>query len=397
MPVVAVIAEYNPLHTGHRHQLERIRQLHGEDTAILVLLSGNFVQRGDVALLDKYARAKAAVLCGADLVLELPFPYSCAPAEIYAQGAVSILSRLGVVDALSFGSECGNIDSLQKAAKLLNEESFQEKVRLRMQEDRRIGFAALCDAVYQEAFPGDTLLSKPNNILGIQYLCALLHHGSRIQPETILREGNYHTGEGKFPSASSLRKRILENDPSALAEMPAPATDILTDALARKTAPAMLSRLSSILLSKLALFPPEQPDNFFDTGGGIGSRLISEAHAAYSLDAFLEKAQIPHLTNARLRRSLLHLFFQTERQSMKDIPGYTQLLAANKTGQKLLRCIKAHGEIPVLIKPADYTRLPSNAQEQFQRSQRADSLYLWSLPCPQEGNHPLRQTPYCEK
>ena len=135
MAVVGIVAEYNPFHLGHLHQFEEIRKEFGPDTKIVVLLAGNFVQRGEVALLDKYTRAQAAVDCGANLVLELPFPWCCSSAEFYARGAMSLFTELGVVDVLSFGSECGDAEALKKAAQRLSSPYFSRALLARAKDE----------------------------------------------------------------------------------------------------------------------------------------------------------------------------------------------------------------------------------------------------------------------
>ncbi|MEF2771025.1 MAG: nucleotidyltransferase family protein, partial [Blautia caecimuris] len=226
MNVTGIIAEYNPFHLGHLHQIAYVREKLNSDY-IIVAMSGDFVQRGTPALLSKYIRAEAALLCGADLVLELPVQVSSASAEFFAGGAVSLLNGSGVVDQLCFGSEEGSVEGMQLAARILNEEPQGFRDLLKNSLKQGMSFPAarsqalgkyLCtlhslSEKNLSAF-SDTLLSSPNNILGIEYCRALLRLNSTIKPVTLKREGSgYHDltlKNNQAPSASAVRAFLSE-------------------------------------------------------------------------------------------------------------------------------------------------------------------------------------------
>ena len=209
MAVAGIIAEYNPFHRGHAWQIQEVRRRLGADTAVVACMSGNFVQRGDFAILAKHPRAEAALAGGVDLVLELPTPWSAATAERFAWGAVFILSALGCVDTLAFGSECGELPPLERCAAALREPRLDKELRRRMGEG--LSYAAArqqgVEALYgpEAAVP----LARPNDTLAVQYLVELAKVGGSIRPFTIPRQGAGHDsaspcgGEGERPPTAS--------------------------------------------------------------------------------------------------------------------------------------------------------------------------------------------------
>ena len=234
MRAAGIIVEYNPLHSGHLRLLEAGRAALGPDTAIVCVMSGNFVQRGDFALLRKHARARAAVESGADLVLELPLPWAVSSAEGFADGGVQALAATGLVDHLLFGSECGDAAALERVAAALLTLDFRERLRRELpgaaSRARRSARAVSFAAARQRALAGlvppadAALLASPNNILGIEYCKALLRQKAPLRPVTIRREGSAHDGAlapGAHPSASGLRSLLRQGKrEEALALLP---------------------------------------------------------------------------------------------------------------------------------------------------------------------------------
>ena len=178
MKTVAIVSEFDPFHNGHRALLEAVRRHFGEDTEIVALMSGNFTQRGTVAIADKFTRAAMAVEGGVNLVLEIPFPYSLSSAEYFARAGVRMASALGVVDAIAFGSECGDIGALATVAKRLSSPEFEATLQEAIRIEAACGYAALHERVYRRLYDdaGGDLLKDPNNILAISYLREMLGH-----------------------------------------------------------------------------------------------------------------------------------------------------------------------------------------------------------------------------
>lgn len=202
MPIAGIIAEYNPLHAGHVHLMEEARRLLGPDTAILCVMSGDFVQRGDFALASKRARAAAAVESGADLVLELPLPWAVSPAEAFSAGAVELLENTGVVTHLVFGSECGDAAALNRVAAALNGEAFSERVRGELTAGDTFAAARQRAVSALTSREDAALLERPNNILGVEYCKSLQRLHSKIQAVTVLRTGAAHDAESGASSAA---------------------------------------------------------------------------------------------------------------------------------------------------------------------------------------------------
>ena len=398
MAVVGIVAEYNPFHLGHLHQFEEIRKEFGPDTKIVVLLAGNFVQRGEVALLDKYTRAQAAVDCGANLVLELPFPWCCSSAEFYARGAMSLFTELGVVDVLSFGSECGDVEALKKAAQRLSSPYFSRALLARAKEDRRRGHARLCEEIYREFYGDAEILTRPNNVLGLEYLSALSKLSSPITPHTVHRNGDYHTGKGEFPSASAIRKDLLAGGSLEMENrLPIGAKAAYEGRKDGEAGYARLSNLSSAILSKFVLTPPTAPETVQDCEGGLGERILNVAKDAPTLADLITKAQTAKYTNARILRAIVHLYLGTPSGAAKSPPPFTRLLACDVHGRELLHYIKKHASLPIVTKSADHASLPPEAQEPYQRAHSADFMHLLAMDAPQNAIHPLRRSPYLKK
>ena len=224
---VAIIAEYNPFHSGHAYQLDAIREEFGADTNIIAVMSGNYTQRGEIAVADKYLRAEWAVRCGVNLVLELPFPYSMSSAEIFARAAVSIITSLGVVDYISFGSEIGDKDKLSAIAENMLKPEYNESFLTlsASPEYKNLGYPALCEAAYKNAFSLDiTDVFKPNNILAIEYIKAVKELSSPVKIHTVKRLGAGYSEKElvgfRHPSAMSIRKALASADERYLNNIP---------------------------------------------------------------------------------------------------------------------------------------------------------------------------------
>ena len=230
MAVAGIIAEYNPFHRGHGWQLSALRGQLGQDTEVVAVMSGNFVQRGDLAVMDKHARAEAALRCGVDLVLELPTPWSCATAERFAQGGAAILAATGVVTHLVFGSECGDLDALWAAALCLDGEEYPLVLRRLLATGMSFA-AARQEAVAQLAGDAARCLSQPNDNLAVEYLRALsrVDGAGGIEPVTFRRVGAAHDSAepGAYASASYIRGLVLAGDPAWRQSMPEASADVL--------------------------------------------------------------------------------------------------------------------------------------------------------------------------
>lgn len=332
MKTAAVICEYNPFHYGHKFQLEQTRALGA--THIVSVMSGDFTQRGDAAVCDKFVRAKTALENGADLVLELPVRYSLCAAEGFARGAVGIISALGCVDMLSFGSESGDIASLREAAGAVEYAVHSDFFQLLMTNGKSYP-AALAEAVNKFYTPDVyETISSPNNTLAVEYIKALDDIGSAIEPVTVQREGAQHDSAetaGNFASASAIRKLILSGeDYSAFApDIDSPAAD--------------LRRLEPAILAKLRMMKPEDFEQVYDAAQGLGERLYKAVRRAGSLEELYFLTKTKRYTLARIRRAVLCAFLGVEKKMLREKDAYIRILGMNSRGREILSAAKSAG------------------------------------------------------
>lgn len=356
MKTTAVICEYNPFHRGHKLQIDGIKE---RGNAVISIMSGGFVQRGAPALFDKYVRAEAAVRMGADLVLELPYPYCCSAAEFFAFGGVSVADSLGVVDELCFGSECGDIKLLTEISGRLTSDSFARKLREARADasNRELAFAPLRDKIYREMY-GNELLSSPNDILGIEYISALNRLGSKIVPFTYRREAGY--------SATSARMMIEGDDFGMVPEG--------VDRVMMYAPRYSFKYAERAVLAFYRTAEPEKLKDFEGMTNGMAERLVKNALESISMDDFTCRMESKAHTNAKVRRCILHGMTGVTAGMLREKPMYTQVLACGSMGRDLIRRIKKQGDISLLTKPADYTALDNVAREQAEFNIKAEGL-----------------------
>jgi len=366
--ITAVIAEYNPFHNGHAYQLSCIREQTGAD-AVVVLMSGDFTQRGTPALTDKYTRARMALSCGADLVLELPVYYATGSAEQFASGAIALLNRLNCVDTLCFGCECGNLDKLMQIARILSDEpeNFSEILRIELKKGRTFPLARE-EAVSQmlPSFPREelsALLGSPNNILALEYLKQLTRTGSAIKPFPILRQGSGYLDEqlsGEFPSATAIRKHLLSGaEAGSLAGfIPAPALSVLSESI---SAYGQLTAddFSTMLHYKLLSEKPDRFSDYMDCSEEFGNKIANQLESFETFEAFAEKLWSQELTTSRIYRCLLHILLDLRKEDQQAFAEQGKVFYARILGltehaasSGLLSALKTRSELPLLSKVA---------------------------------------------
>lgn len=368
MNVLGLITEYNPFHNGHFYHIEKSKEITGADY-VIVVMSGNFVQRGTTALCDKYLRSKMALLNGADLVLELPVVYATASAEYFSMGAVSILDKLGIVNSICFGSEDGNLTSLSNVANILSEETanYQEALKEGLKDGLTFPMARSLALISENIELDSQILSSPNNILGIEYLKALKKRKSSINPYTIKRLGSdYHdkTITDLFSSATAIRTFFNENkepfwqDLDAL--VPSSVLDILKEEF-NLSYPILEDDISSILYYKLRSILLENKaklTDYFDVSKDLGSRIENQLDYYTSFLEFSDLLKTRQYTLTRVRRSLLHILLDIKKEdillfSKNDSVFYARILGFNPNSRDLLSKIKRNSTIPLLSKLAD--------------------------------------------
>ncbi len=353
MKTVGIICEYNPFHNGHAKQL---RSIEGNKVC---LMSGNFVQRGEPAIFDKYTRAKAAVLCGADLVLELPLTYAIRSAEGFADGGVELLSRMGCVDALSFGSECGSVLDIMSTTRLLLSDDFPEALRKELAAG--CSFPAARQRAVTALGGNGALLSQPNNILAVEYCKAILKYGNKLAPLTITRDGSYHEScDPQNPSATTLRSTDAWSG-----FIPEAALSVFQDAPRYSIAAgerAWLGRLRSMTETEFEALPYGSE--------GLWRKVFHACRSEATLEGILAAAKSKRYTHTRLMRLLLCALLGISGEMLNKPAPYVRILAANETGLQILRQIKQHGELTLI----NAGETPPD-QDYFALERRASDLY----------------------
>ena len=371
MDAVGVVCEFDPMHLGHERLLRQAKA----DTGLPVVcaMSGNYIQRGGMACLNKFARAEMAVLCGADLVVELPTPWAMATAERFADGGVSLLAGCGVKH-LYFGSECGDIAALDAAAEALLREEFQADILRELQTG--LSYAVARQAALEKRIGGSaSLLSQPNNTLAVEYLKAIRRRELPLSAATVRRTDGGHHGAA---SASRIRALLAAGQATdAFALMPPAAAGILGREMKKGLAPADPARLETAMLARLRLMDEADFAPYDGGGEGLYRRVYRAVQAGVSLGDILTLATTKRYPTARVRRMLWAAFLGLE-QPENGIP-YVRVLSATADGRRLLRQMRDHG-VPVLTKPADVGLLGSEAQSLFTREARRTDVF--ALACP---------------
>lgn len=386
MKVTGIIAEYNPFHQGHAYHLSRARELTGTDR-ILVVMGGNFMQRGEPAIIDKYTRTEMALRNGADLVLELPAASATGSAEYFAEGAVELLDASGVVNELCFGSELGELEPLEKAAELLLEEpeDYQELLRTELKKGKT--FPEARETALSAFLPEQSLLASPNNILAIEYIKALKRRKSSIRPLTIQRLGSYHGEDGQpagaphtvsgnlpesFASASTIRCQLHTLEKQIVTSCEQPAFGSLMTALAKELPPSSFGLLKDVLLADrlvqaenfslplhYRLMQAKEPLEFsvyLDVSEELSRRIYSLRQEFTGWNAFLDLVRTRQYTRSRVSRALLHILLDIRQEEVLP-PTHLRVLGFRREASDLLSEIKKKSRLPLITKAAGHPEL----------------------------------------
>lgn len=368
MKTVGLVVEYNPLHNGHYYHFWEAKRVTGADACVIVM-SGNFLQRGEPALLSKWARAEMALEAGIDLVIELPLPFACATAELFALGAVSLLDRIGVVDSLCFGSESGEIEWITTLAERLADEPAAFSLSLKRFLNEGVSYPAAyaraATALMEQDGLSDTALAAPNNILGLNYLLALKRLGSRIEPATIKRQkAEYHQTsitDAQIASATAIRKLIF-GDQAGFDEL-APYVPSTTLAILRREfeqgyGPVNWERFRHPLFHRLLQLTSKELATYHEVGEGIENRLKAAAKEANSVSELIGLTKNKRYTWNRLQRMLLSVLLDMQKSKIEALAlkagaPYARILGFSANGKKLLNEARQKSSIPLLTKVTD--------------------------------------------
>lgn len=383
MKIVGLITEYNPFHAGHLYHMQQARELTGADYCV-VLMSGSFVQRGEPAIFDKYRRTKAALLAGADLVLEMPIAFSTASAHEFAAYGVALLSAIGV-DAVVFGSECGQIEFLKQAASALNHESAEFQERLRKGLKAGLTYPQARAKALEMEDTWASVLSSPNNILGIEYLRAAEDLHSPMEFYTISRKGSgYHEdalADANFPSASAIRgiiRNSLSKDKYLL--------DILASHLPAVTHPAYTGAVPVFVddfseLLNAAVLQLQATFSIADLSPELAARLAKPPYFPLSFEERIQALKTRQLTYTRVSRALLHLVLGMREEDIsrwkeEGYALYARILGFRRQSSPLLSCLHKKSSIPLITKMADAAQnLSPSALSLLEQEVYASHLY----------------------
>lgn len=405
MKVVGLIAEYNPFHNGHQYHIEKAKEMTAADSAI-VIMSGNYVQRGSPAMMPKQLRAEMALKCGASAVFELPVCYSTGSAELFAIGAVSFLDRLGIVDSLCFGCECNDIQMLKKVAHILYEEPPKYKSVLQDSLRKGLSFPAARQKALSSHMESDSyaaLLKEPNNILGIEYLKALKKLNSPITPYSIMRqESSYHDTKlmPNYSSASAIRC-LLAHSSTALniqhedgdfgstplsnilneleSQVPGSCLELLKD-YHRVKYPVYENDFSLIMKYKLLNKSPKRLTDYMDVSTELANRIGNQLNHFFNYRQFCELLKTKEVTQTRINRALLHIMLGIKKDSVEEYKEggfhyYARLLGCRRDQERILGSLTKNGTLPLLTSLYETNDLPQIGQKMLYNDILASHLY----------------------
>jgi len=390
MKTVGIISEYNPFHNGHKYHIQAAKEACGADHTVCIM-SGSFVQRGEPSIFDKWSRAKTAVMNGADLVIELPVVYACQPAEIFAAGAVKILASLGVIDYLCFGSELGDTGTLHQLAKLLQNEPEAFKQLLKKQLEQGVSYPkALSTALSHytredQQCVTDDILKNPNNVLGIEYIKALMALKSRIEPVAVKRIESSHndTGiTGHISSATAIRNEIKSSGISEKVKMSMPesSASVIESNIKALRHPLYLEDFSDILLYRLRTIEESELQKYLNVREGIENRLKKYAVTCTGSEELIEAVKTKRYTRTYIQRLLCHVLLDMRKSDIVlfkdlDCPAYIRVLAFNEKGTELIKKIRQLSAYPLISKVADFRCHDERVTRMFSYDLLATDIY----------------------
>ncbi|MBQ3896880.1 MAG: nucleotidyltransferase [Clostridia bacterium] len=381
MNITGIVAEYNPYHNGHQYLTAKCREAGA--THVVAVMSGNFVQRGSVAIMDKRARAKAALSDGVDLVLELPVPWAVSTAELFARGGLSVLSGLGCVDSLAFGCETADKELLFKAAEAVCDIKVHDLIKDEL--DGGITYAAARENAVRKLY-GDEIadvISKPNNILAVEYLKAMKSVGTNFNVMPIKRNGAEHDSlkeNGEFSSASALRIMLERGDERAFEFMPESSVSEFKRLEKVGRAPVAIDDSERAILSRLRMLSAEDIKEAPDVSEGLENRIYNAIQSATSLEELYSIVKTKRYTHSRIRRIITALYLGIAPQDALHKVPYIRVLGFNEQGREILKLAKDKASLPIIMKSSQVYELPEYGKHIFDLECKATNLYNLATP-----------------
>lgn len=365
--VLGIIAEYNPFHNGHLYHIEKSKKLSNADLTICVM-SGNFTQRGEPAIIDKWSRTKMALEAGIDLVIELPLVYSISSAENFAYGSINILNKLGIVDAISFGSESGDINILNSIADILYNQPKEYVSLLNHELDKGVSYPKAQEKAVlmylSDIRKYANVLSSPNNILGIEYLKAIKKLKSNIFPITIKRDIDHNStdlSDGNLISSMAIRKNInkLSNFKDSIPQF---SYEILDNQIKHGKIVKNITTFEKEIIYKLRTMSKEEIMNLPDVTEGLENSIISASNSCNNLLDLISLIKSKRYTRTRIQRILLYALLGITKQDIlnsKKISPYIRILGVNENGKKILSII-SDSKLNIITSPKQFLEQSGN-------------------------------------
>jgi len=356
---IGIITEYNPFHNGHLRQIELVKK-HFPGRPIICVMSGNFVQRGEPAIWDKFVRAKAALICGVDMVIELPVPFATASAEYFSYHGMALLDSLGIVRHICFGSETGELAPLQRAAEMLSAEDDEFRTLLKSLLDEGHSYPLARHMVFEQLAPDAAeVFATPNNILGIEYLKAIIRLRSNIRPFVIKREGeSYHSADHtkELSSATAIRA-ALKAGHKDLPGIPVELVPLYNEHIKRGDFND-LDKFSQILHYIVKTRPARQLEDIFDVSEGLHNAIIRVCAENKCISEILAELKSKRYAYTRLSRALLHIILDISKDDFsafsEGFPHYIRVLGFRKEWESLFSYISAQTDIPIITNLKNY-------------------------------------------
>lgn len=408
MKTTGIITEYNPFHYGHLYHLQKSKKISGADN-IICIMNGNFTQRGLPAITDKWSRTKMSLALGVDLVIELPLVFGIRSAQYFAKAAVKLLDATDLVENFVFGSESGKIAPLKKLAEFLNDEPAEYKKILKDNLKKGDPYPSARESALEKFFSSKDILNQiksPNNILGIEYIRAILKNNLALIPLTIKRTAdNYHSNliKGEFASGRAIRKLIRKNDLSSVEDLiPRASFKIIKNELHQQKIPVKINRLGLPILAKLRTIEAEKLAEFAEITNGLENRFTKAALKSGNLAELISNIKTKSLTRTRIQRNLLHILLDLTEEEFKKIdkdgPSYLRVLGFNKKGRKILSRLSQNASLPIITRIPNYiTEINTNSdnpiEKQLSYEIKADDLYslLYRDPAFRKGRQDFYQ------
>ena len=381
MKITGVVAEYNPFHSGHEYQLKTARKLSGCD-CLAVVMSGNYVQRGEPAIIDKFKRAEAAIYGGADIVIELPMPFSCQNVEMFALAAVKELKKLSI-DSISFGCENDNSKLLEKIAGLQLSPKFNNYVKEEMKKGLPYPSAMSNALKFVLGNEAETVYS-PNNVLAVEYIKSAMKLNLNLEYFPVKRLGMNHNDteiSGPFHSASVIRKHIMEGSYNEL-KLTEKSIRMIEEFYSEHKKYNSLNNYLDFLNYKIINTP--ELNKIYEVKEGLDNKILSQVYKHNNIDDFIMSLKSKRYTYSRLRRSLLNILLDIKAEDIADIMsdcnGYVKVLSFNNTGRKAIKYAKKNG-IKVINRYSDYRKYDLNPEKLkiFNITSRSSNVYYLPL------------------